>query len=60
MLLQTNDVYTPTTLEDLLRNLSTIDENDIPGVTGFLHKCLALNPNMRASAEELLEDNWLL
>ena len=53
MLLRTTD-YMPTTLEDILRSLSAVDEDDIPGVTAFLRKCLALNPNLRASAQELL------
>ena len=60
MLLQTNNDYSSATLEDFLRSLSAVDENDIPGVTAFLRKCLALNPDLRASAQELLKDRWLL
>ena len=59
MLLQTNNDHTSTTLEGFLRSLNAVDENDISGVTTFLRRCLALNPDLRASAQELLKGGWL-
>ena len=60
MLLRTNDDFKPTPLEDFLRSLEVVDENDIPGVVGFLRRCLTLDPKLRPNAQELLKDSWLL
>ena len=49
-----------TTLEGSLQKFSALDETDIPGVAAFMRKCLALDPRMRASAQELLKDSWVL
>ena len=60
MLLHTNKGQMAATLEASLQNFSALDETDIPGVAAFLRKCLALDPKMRASAQELLEDSWIV
>jgi serine/threonine-protein kinase SRPK3 len=52
--------FVPTILEDRLRRLEAVDENEIAGVAGFLRRCLTLDPKLRPSAQELLEDRWLL
>lgn len=59
-LLHTNSDFAPTTLEDILRGLEAVDENEIPGTAAFLRRCLTLDPKLRPSAQELLKDSWLL
>ena len=60
MLLHTNSDFAPTTLEDILRMLEAVNENEIPGTAAFLRRYLTLDPKLRPSALELLKDGWLI
>ncbi|KAF9783967.1 kinase-like domain-containing protein [Thelephora terrestris] len=59
-LLRKNDESEPASLEGILLSLKAVDENDVPGTVAFIKKCLTLDPKLRPSAQELLEDDWLL
>lgn len=60
-----NTDFAPTTLENILQELrlevgdEDEDESEILGAAKFLRRCLMLDPRMRPSAQELLEDGWL-
>jgi serine/threonine-protein kinase SRPK3 len=49
----------PSSLEDILYGLGTVQPDDVPGVAAFMRRCLALDPTLRSSALELLNDEWL-
>jgi serine/threonine-protein kinase SRPK3 len=49
----------PSSLEDILYGLGTVQADDVPGVAAFMRHCLALDPTSRPSALELLNDEWL-
>ena len=53
------DELQPTSLEDILRGMEVVAEQDIPPLARFLRRCFALDPGSRPSAQELLEDDWL-
>lgn len=59
------DTIATTTLEfeDVMRELrlgvGDEDEDEILDAAKFLRRCLMLDPRMRPSAQELLEDGWL-
>ena len=59
-LLHTNSDFAPSALEDVLRGLKVADESEILGTAAFLRRCLTLDPKLRPSAQELLNDGWLL
>ena len=59
MFLRTNGDLEHVPLETVLGRLKVVDENDVPGVVGFLRRCLTLDPKLRPSAQELLKDSWL-
>ncbi|KAJ7848410.1 kinase-like protein [Mycena leptocephala] len=47
-------------LEDMIsRNNKAILSSDVSAMAKFMHRCLRLNPDDRATAEELLQDPWL-
>jgi serine/threonine protein kinase len=47
-------------LEDMIsRNNKAILSADVSAIAKFMHRCLRLNPDDRATAEELLQDPWL-
>jgi len=53
---------TPLSIEAALRNYHSIEsmsDQDINGVARFMRRCLCLEPSKRASAAELLQDEWL-
>jgi serine/threonine-protein kinase SRPK3 len=49
----------PTNLEEILYGLGTVQADDVPGVAAFMRRCLALDPALRPSALQLLNDKWL-
>ena len=49
----------PSSLEDFLYGLGTVQADDVPGVAAFMRRCLVLDPTLRSSALELLDDKWL-
>jgi serine/threonine-protein kinase SRPK3 len=51
--------FIPSSLEDILYGLGTMQADDVPGVAAFMRRCLALDPTSRPSALELLNDVWL-
>ncbi|KAJ3572328.1 hypothetical protein NP233_g3166 [Leucocoprinus birnbaumii] len=59
-LLHTNNDYKPTPISDFLKQLSLLDEDEVMGATNFILRCLTLDPKLRPTAQELLEDDWLL
>ncbi|KAF8152886.1 kinase-like protein [Mycena galopus ATCC 62051] len=47
-------------LEDMIsRHGKTIPSTDVSAIAKLMHRCLRLNPDDRATAEELLQDPWL-
>lgn len=52
-------VFNPDSLQELLGRFGCVDEDEIPGVVAFMRKCLTLDPRLRQSARQLLEDDWL-
>ncbi|XP_006463037.1 hypothetical protein AGABI2DRAFT_119847 [Agaricus bisporus var. bisporus H97] len=58
-LLHTDGNLQPTPFENFFRILQVLNEDEIPGVTGFIRKCLTLDPRLRPTAQELLNDEWL-
>ncbi|KAJ3563528.1 hypothetical protein NP233_g8883 [Leucocoprinus birnbaumii] len=50
--------YEPAPIEDILRALEVMDEDEVPKTATFLRKCLALDPKLRPSAQDLLKDDW--
>ncbi|KIM72701.1 hypothetical protein PILCRDRAFT_81670, partial [Piloderma croceum F 1598] len=51
--------FMPSSLEDILYGLGTMQVDDIPGVAVFIRWCLALDPTLHPSTLELLNDVWL-
>jgi serine/threonine-protein kinase SRPK3 len=51
--------FRPIGLEDILRKLKAADDDEIPGIAGFMGRCLTLDPAERPDAQELLNDSWL-
>jgi len=49
----------PSSLKDILYGLGTVQADDVPGVAAFMRRCLVLDPTLRPSALELLNDEWL-
>jgi len=58
-LLSTKEGVRPASLENNIRDLQAVDEDDVLGVAGFIRRCLVLDPALRPSAKELLKDDWL-
>jgi serine/threonine protein kinase len=48
----------PGPLEAILKQHKVHDQ-EIPSIVQFIHKCLALDPRKRQSADQLLSDPWL-
>ncbi|KAJ7435298.1 kinase-like protein [Mycena galericulata] len=47
-------------LEDVIgRNAKAMPSNDVSAMAALMRRCLRLNPDDRATAEELLQDPWL-
>ena len=46
-------------LESLLAESEKIQEKDIPAAAAFLRSCLAIKPNDRASAVDVLNGGWI-
>ncbi|KAJ6453131.1 kinase-like protein [Mycena sanguinolenta] len=46
-------------LEDIIDIYKTIPPVDIPPMAALMYRCLRLNPDERATAEDLLQDPWL-
>jgi serine/threonine-protein kinase SRPK3 len=51
--------FVPIGLEEILRRLKAADDDEIPGIAGFMGRCLTLDPAERPDAQELLKDPWL-
>lgn len=49
----------PSSIEDCLRAYKLLDEADIVPAATFMRRCLTIDPTVRATARELLEDGWL-
>ena len=45
-------------LEQCLRSEIKMSEQDFVGTLAFLRKCLSIDPNHRATASQLLKDEW--
>ncbi|KAF7761326.1 hypothetical protein Agabi119p4_10735 [Agaricus bisporus var. burnettii] len=58
-LLHTNEHFQPSPIEDLFRVLGALKEEEIPGAANFIRRCLTLDPRLRPTAQELLNDQWL-
>jgi len=51
--------FMPSSLEDILYGLGTMQTDYVPDIAAFMRRCLALDPAARSSAPELLKDKWL-
>ena len=51
--------FMPTNVEENFYGLGTVQADDVPCVAAFMRWCLALDPALRSSALQLLNDNWL-
>jgi len=51
--------FIPSSLEDILYAIGTVQADDVPCVAAFMRRCLALDPASRLSVQELLNDKWL-
>jgi serine/threonine-protein kinase SRPK3 len=49
----------PHGLEDRIADYKHINKADIASVTVFIRRCLTIDPSVRPSALELLDDEWL-
>lgn len=47
------------TLESRISSRGVIQADDIPGIIGFLQKCLILDPVRRPTAGDLISHEWL-
>ncbi|EKM77126.1 hypothetical protein AGABI1DRAFT_122191 [Agaricus bisporus var. burnettii JB137-S8] len=56
---QDHSLRQPSPIEDLFRALGALKEEEIPGAANFIRRCLTLDPRLRPSAQELLNDHWL-
>ncbi|KAG8832842.1 hypothetical protein FRC17_000546 [Serendipita sp. 399] len=46
-------------LEDLIGRVSKVEPASIAPLARFMRRCLTIDPSFRATAQELLEDDWL-
>ena len=51
--------FTPSSLEEILASVGVVNPSDLPHITAFLRRCLAIDPAARPSVLELLNDPWL-
>jgi serine/threonine-protein kinase SRPK3 len=49
----------PRSIDECLRYYRFVDEAQIAPAATFIRRCLTIDPNVRPSALELLDDEWL-
>jgi serine/threonine-protein kinase SRPK3 len=48
----------PRTIEECMAQYKHIDDKDIAPAATFIRRCLTIDPSVRPSASELLQDEW--
>lgn len=49
----------PRTIEECLAHYERVGNRDIAPAAAFIRRCLTIDPSIRPSASELLQDGWL-
>ena len=57
-LLRVQELF-PRSIDECLRYYRLVDETQIAPAATFIRRCLTIDPNVRPSALELLNDGWL-
>lgn len=49
----------PRPIEECIAYYNRVEDKDIGPIAAFMRRCLTIDPSVRPSASELLQDEWL-